>query len=170
MKISVKTMVLTAMMAALTCAATMVIRIPTPGTGGYVHPGDALVILSGVLLGPWGGFLAGGLGSALADLAGGYVIYAPCTLIIKGLSALVAALLYRKAPKGIPTLAVALGGVTNLLLVAGGYFLWESFLYGIPGALASVPANLMQGGAGLVLALVIYRPLAHIPKGKKLLP
>ena len=73
-KDNVKKLVFIAMMAALTCAATMVIRIPTPGTGGYIHPGDALVVLSGVLLGPLGGFLAGGLGSALADLAAGYVL------------------------------------------------------------------------------------------------
>ena len=36
--------------AALACVATMSIRIPTPGTNGYIHPGDAIVILSGVIL------------------------------------------------------------------------------------------------------------------------
>ena len=51
MKNDLKKYVMTALFAALTCAATMAIRIPTPGTGGYIHPGDALVILSGVILG-----------------------------------------------------------------------------------------------------------------------
>ena len=55
---STKTLVMTALLAALTCAATMSIRIPTPGTGGYIHPGDAIVILSGIILGPSLGFLA----------------------------------------------------------------------------------------------------------------
>lgn len=41
---------MTALFAALACVATMSIRIPTPGTGGYIHPGDAIVILSGVVL------------------------------------------------------------------------------------------------------------------------
>ena len=36
---------MTALFAALACVATMSIRIPTPGTGGYIHPGDAIVIL-----------------------------------------------------------------------------------------------------------------------------
>ena len=38
-------MVTAALLAALTCAATMSVRIPTLGTGGYIHPGDALVIV-----------------------------------------------------------------------------------------------------------------------------
>ena len=46
-----KKIVLTALFAALSCVATMSIKLPTPGTGGYIHPGDAMVILSGVVLG-----------------------------------------------------------------------------------------------------------------------
>lgn len=157
------------MMAALTCAATMVIRIPTPGTGGYIHPGDALVVLSGVLLGPLGGFLAGGLGSAMADLAAGYTLYAPFTLVIKGLIALAAAVLYRKTPGGHRTMGVALGGVADAILVTGGYFLCDSLLYGTGGALASVPANLIQGASGLVLAVVLYRALVAVPDLKKMM-
>ena len=56
MKNQTKKIILAALFAALTCAATMSIRIPTPGTGGYIHPGDAIVILSGVILGPAYGF------------------------------------------------------------------------------------------------------------------
>ena len=143
MKDNVKKLVFIAMMAALTCAATMVIRIPTPGTGG--------------------------LGSAMADLAAGYALYAPFTLVIKGLIALAAALLYRKAPGGHRTLGVALGGVADVILVAGGYFLCDSLLYGMGGALASVPANLIQGASGLVLAVVLYRALVAVPDLKKLI-
>ena len=49
---NLKKLILAALFAALSCVATMSIRIPTPGTGGYIHPGDAIVILSGVILGP----------------------------------------------------------------------------------------------------------------------
>ena len=44
-RFSTKKLVLSALFAALACVATMSIRIPTPGTGGYIHPGDAIVIL-----------------------------------------------------------------------------------------------------------------------------
>ena len=85
-----------ALFAALACVATMSIKIPTPGTSGYIHPGDAIVILAGVVLGPAWGFLAGGIGSAMADLLGGYFVYVPITFVIKGLVSLCSALLYRK--------------------------------------------------------------------------
>ena len=88
-----------ALFAALACVATMSIKIPTPGTSGYIHPGDAIVILAGVVLGPAWGFLAGGIGSAMADLLGGYFVYVPITFVIKGLVSLCSALLYRKVGK-----------------------------------------------------------------------
>jgi len=47
-----KSMVFAALFAALACVATMSLHIPTPGTGGYIHPGDAIVVISGILLGP----------------------------------------------------------------------------------------------------------------------
>ena len=121
---NLKKLILAALFAALSCVATMSIRIPTPGTGGYIHPGDAIVILSGVILGPVWGFLAGGIGSALSDLIGGYFIYVPITFVIKGLVALAAGLLYQKVGKNQKSryIAVILGGVADIILVAGGYF------------------------------------------------
>ena len=56
MKSNLKKIVTAALLAAFACVATMSIRIPTPGTGGYIHPGDAIVILSGVILGPSCGY------------------------------------------------------------------------------------------------------------------
>ena len=57
-----------AVLAALTCVATMVVQIPMPLTKGYVNFGDVLVLTSAWLLGsPWG-IAAAGIGSAMADL------------------------------------------------------------------------------------------------------
>ena len=50
--VTLKKLVMAALFAALACVATMSIKIPTPGTSGYIHPGDAIVILAGVVLGP----------------------------------------------------------------------------------------------------------------------
>ena len=61
MNSNLKKIIMTALFAALACVATMSIRIPTPGTGGYIHPGDAIVILAGIILGPVYGMLAGGM-------------------------------------------------------------------------------------------------------------
>lgn len=161
---NLKKLILAALFAALSCVATMSIRIPTPGTGGYIHPGDAIVILSGVILGPVWGFLAGGIGSALSDLIGGYFIYVPITFGIKGLVALAAGLLYQKVGKNQKSryIAVILGGVADIILVAGGYFVCEFFIYGA-GAAASIPANIIQGVGGLVISCILYPILISIP-------
>lgn len=161
---NLKKLILAALFAALSCVATMSIRIPTPGTGGYIHPGDAIVILSGVILGPIWGFLAGGIGSALSDLIGGYFIYVPITFVIKGLVALAAGLLYQKVGKNQKSryIAVILGGVADIILVAGGYFVCEFFIYGA-GAAASIPANIIQGVGGLVISCILYPILISIP-------
>lgn len=161
---NLKKLILAALFAALSCVATMSIRIPTPGTGGYIHPGDAIVILSGVILGPVWGFLAGGIGSALSDLIGGYFIYVPITFVIKGLVALASGLLYQKVGKNQKSryIAVILGGVADIILVAGGYFVCEFFIYGA-GAAASIPANIIQGIGGLVISCILYPILISIP-------
>ena len=162
--LKLKKLVMAALFAALACVATMSIRIPTPGTGGYIHPGDAIVILSGVVLGPGYGFLAAGIGSALSDLIGGYFVYVPITFVIKGLVALVSGLIYQKMSHSGKNryLAVILGGVTDIVFVAGGYFICEFFLYG-SGAAASIPANIIQGIGGLVISAVLYPVLIAIP-------
>lgn len=161
---NLKKLILAALFAALSCVATMSIRIPTPGTSGYIHPGDAIVILSGVILGPVWGFLAGGIGSALSDLIGGYFIYVPITFVIKGLVALAAGLLYQKVGKNQKSryIAVILGGVADIILVAGGYFVCEFLIYGA-GAAASIPANIIQGVGGLVISCILYPILISIP-------
>lgn len=151
-----------ALFTALVFVATYIIRIPT--IGGYIHPGDAMVILSGIFLGPLYGFLAAGIGSALADLIAGYLIYAPGTFIIKALIALIAALLYKNlSTKTKPVIPVILGGVTDIVLVAVGYLLYEIPMYQA-GALANVVPNIIQGASGLVISLLLYPVINKIIK------
>lgn len=163
-RINTKQLVINALFAALTCAATMVIRIPTPGTGGYIHPGDGIVILCGIFMGPAQAFLAAGIGSAMADLLGGYFIYVPITFVIKGLSAsLGSRLFHRAAGRGRnPHKAAAGCGILNMALVAGGYWLCECLLYGPAAALPGLLPNLIQGAGGLVAACALY-PLVRRP-------
>lgn len=163
MKVSTKTLTVSALFAALCCVMTMSVRIPVPATNGYIHPGDAMVILSGVFLGPGIGFLAAGIGSALADLFAGYTLYVPITFLIKGLIAFSSGILFYKLGKNehMKLVSVALGGITDIILVAVGYFVFEYFIYGV-GAAASIPANLIQGASGLVIATILYPVLNRI--------
>lgn len=161
---------LTAMFAAITCIATMLIKIPTPATQGYIHFGDAFVILAGVFPGGAYGLLAAGIGSALADIFSGYVAFAPVTFIVKALCALVVTLSFRLLASRISKNYVRLliGGIFSALVVAGGYFVYEIFIYG-PAAFTEIPMNLVQGGSGIVISLILFPILSQIPELKKYL-
>ena len=52
--------------------------------------------------------------------------------------------------------------VIDIVLVAGGYFVCEYFLYGASAA-ASIPANIIQGVGGLVISIILYPILIAIP-------
>ena len=148
-----RTLILAAMFAALTCVATMIIHIPSP-IGGYFNLGDCMVLLSAFVLGPVWGTAAGGIGSMLVDLLGGYGHYAPGTLIIKGCMALVAALIV-KAMKESKASYVISAVVSEAIMVLG-YFGYASLLLGKGwGAAASIPGNLVQGAMGMVIGLVL---------------
>lgn len=85
MKSSIRTLTYTALMTAFVFITTSVIKIPIPFTNGYIHAGDTAIFLGGILLGPVHGAVAAGIGSAMADLLGGYAHWALPTLLIKGL-------------------------------------------------------------------------------------
>ncbi len=75
---------ITALMTSLVFVLTVVFQVSIVATKGYFNVGEIGVFLSALLFGPYVGAFAGGVGSALADLATGYAIYAPGTLVIKG--------------------------------------------------------------------------------------
>lgn len=151
-----KKLVFAALFAALTCVATMIIKIPTP-LGGYIHAGDAVVVLAAFLLGPVWGALAAGLGSALADLISGYALYVPGTFVIKALVALIAGwLLTRKMVKNQFAKAL-IAGIVGEIVMVGGYMLFEAvFLKFGMAAAANIPMNAIQGAFGAVAGAALY--------------
>lgn len=147
-----------ALLAAFTCTATILIRIPTP-TKGYVNLGDCLVNVSAWLLGPFYGSAAAGIGSALADVTSGYIVYAPATLIIKGLMAAasfgVFAALSKKLRSSVVSRIIAAASAEVIMVV--GYAAFEAVMYGsIATAILGVGANIAQGIMGIVSSVVIY--------------
>ncbi len=149
--------VMTALLAALACVATMLIKIPSP-LKGYLNLGDCVVLLAGWMLSPAYGFLAAGLGSALADMFSGYVIYAPVTFVIKGAMALIAYYGFSLLHKNTHTLVSRIiSGVVAEIAMIAGYFVFEGFLYGFVPSLVNIPANGVQGVVGLILGIVLMK-------------
>lgn len=152
-----KKIVLAAMLAAITCVATMIIKIPSP-LKGYLNLGDCVVLLAGWLLSPGYGFLAAGIGSALADVFLGYVIYAPATFVIKGLMALIAYSVYQMLhKKNNNFVSRIISGILAEATMVLGYFVFEGVLYGFGPSVVNIPANAVQGVAGLILGCVLVR-------------
>ena len=151
----IRKLVLSALMAALCTVMTMVIQVPSP-MQGYVNLGDCAVLISAWMLGPLYGGAAAGIGSALADLLSGYGYYAPGTFVIKGLDALVAALIYKAM--GRTSAAAIVSGVVGEIIMVVGYFGYAGLLLGKGiGAAASIPGNLVQAAMGLVIGFVLLK-------------
>ena len=154
---AIRKIVLASLLAALTCVATMIIKIPSP-LKGYLNLGDCVVLLAGWTLSPIYGFLAAGLGSALADLFSGYVVYLPATFVIKGLMTLVACHGFRLLHKKLGDLpSRIITGVAAEVVMVLGYFVFEGILYGFGPSVVNVPANGVQGFVGLILGCILVR-------------
>ena len=157
MTTSTKEIVMAALMAALACVATMIIKIPSP-LKGYLNLGDCIVLVAGWTLSPTYGFLAAGLGSALADIFSGYATYAPATFVIKGLMALIAFYVFKLLHKKLGNLpSRIISGVAAELMMILGYFVFEGFLYGFIPSVVNIPANGVQGIAGLIIGIMLMK-------------
>lgn len=141
------------MMAALVFVATYFFKLPVSITQGYIHLGDGFILLGAALLG-WWGVPAAAVGSALADLMGGYTLYILPTFVIKGLVAAAAVLALRgRKPYWLTVLMLA---GSELVMVAG-YFVTEWLLlgYGLAAAASAVGPNVVQGISGVAIGAVL---------------
>jgi len=149
---------------AIICAGTMIIQIPIPQTRGYINLGDALVLTIAMLFGSRIGGLAGGIGSALADIILGYVHWAPFTFAIKGIEGLIAGSLAYKAQNTIVRVLFLI--LAGLEMVAG-YFIVETFMYGIGPAVVELPGNCFQAGGGVLISMLLVLAIKRVTKGNK---
>lgn len=133
--ISTKKIVLTALLAALTVAGSA-IRITIPvdiaGTTSF-HLGNILCALSGILLGPWYGAAAAGIGSAIYDMMNPlYISEAWITFLTKACYGLAAGLVIRSGKKpwayARAVGATVAGAVTYAMLYLAKTFFYSGML------------------------------------------
>lgn len=157
---NVRDLTVSAVMAAMVCVGTMLVRIPSPATGGFVNIGDIFVLLCAYMLGPLYGSLTAGIGSALADLLAGYPQYIPGTLFIKAAVALCAWLFFHLLrgllPKRWTVLARLAACIAGEVVCVLGYFAYEALILGFGlGAVGAILGNVMQGVAGVMGAVLL---------------
>ena len=153
-KSSVKDIVITALLAAICFVATY---IHIPFGKAMIHLGTTAIFISAMLFGGVKGGLAGGIGLGLFDLLGGYVAYAPWTLVTKGLTGLVCGLISRIGRKngnfGKQTVFDILGCLAGGVVSLAGYFAADCVIYDIGVAYINAVASLSTTGIGVVIAI-----------------
>ena len=143
---------------ALTYVVTAFIQIPIPATGGVLNVGDLMVMFTALLFGPIVGGISGGVGPMIFDIFSPYSIYAPATLVIKGIEGFLIGFISNPKNKSSrisyrDLFAVVIGG----LLIPIGYFIFEAYIlnYGVSVALVEVPGNFFQFGFAAITSILL---------------
>lgn len=159
---AIKRLAVAGVLAAATVLLTVFASIPMPGGQGYIHLGDAGVLLTAYMLGGGWGFLCAGLASALADVLLGWSVYAPASFAVKGCVALLASFCFGRCRGRGRSFFV----YPAAMLVPIGYGIYEALLFGAPVALANLLPNAVQGLVGAAIAQGL---IAALPKRVALL-
>ena len=128
--ISTKKLAFTALMAALTAVASALrVKVPLDISGfSAFHLGNIMCALSGILLGPWLGGAAAGIGSALHDIIFDPAYISECwlTLLMKGAYGIIAGLIAGKwSGNYVRALLASVGGAATYAAL----YLAKSYLY-----------------------------------------
>lgn len=151
-----------ALLTALIIIGTIIIRIPIPGgSGGYVNFGDLFIFLGASMFGPLIGAIAGGVGSAMADILSGGAHWAGFSLIIKALMGFaVGKFAYNKKFHSTRNL---IGVIFAIIILVIGYYIAESIIMGnIYIGLTAIPYNIVQGVISAIIYFIIGRKISKI--------
>ena len=162
-----KYVTINALSIALVCISTMAIQIPIPL--GYMHLGNTCILLTAALFGPATGLLAGGIGSAMADLLTGYTQWVLPTLLIKSLMGLVVGYLAWGREKKLRMNAprTLLSSVAGVAVMVFGYTIAGAVMNGsVYTGLLQVPGLTLEGVIGMAVfyALGFILEKAHVLK------
>ncbi len=161
-KISTRKLVVNALMVALVFLITFLpfLHIPSPIAQGYFNLGDAVIMITAILLGRKSGFIAGAFGSALADLVWGSFIFVPITFIVKGLEGYIVGAIANKSNNDrISVIRRIISLAVGIAIMAFGYFIFEFSVVrlldkelALVAIITELPGNLIQGAVSAVLA------------------
>lgn len=135
-------------MAVLTALSVVLAFIHVPTPTGYLTLLDVGIYFTAYYLGSKYGAVVGGLSGFLIDLLLGYPQYMFHSLIAHGAQGYFAGCTGKKR---------ILGLILASILMVGWYFLATFLLgYGLGGALAGIPGNLLQNLFGMLVGYLVY--------------
>lgn len=160
-------LIITSMLIALVFVATVLlnIKLPITANGGLVHLGTAVLFISSILFGPQKGAIAGAVGMGLFDLMGPWILWAPITLLARGLQGyIVGKIAWSKARNGSSLALNLIATIVSIPFMLGVYYLGEAIIFKswiVPAA--SIPGNIVQNVVGLCIAIPVCVVLKKIP-------
>ena len=161
-KYDIKKLILTGLMIALIYLAGSIIKIPS--VGGFVHIGDCMVFLSVIVLGKKRGAVASAAGMFLVDVLGGYYMWAPFTLIIKGVMAYISGAIIEGMKTDKDIVRYICGFIAGSIFMVAAYFgagIIIAFLFtqragileGILYSAKDIMGNIIQVTTGMIIAI-----------------
>lgn len=160
-------LIITAMLIALVFVATILlnIKLPISANGGLVHLGTAMLFIASILFGPKKGAIAGAVGMGLFDLISGWTLWAPFTIVARGLQGyIVGKIAWSKDRKGNSYTFNLIATICSIPFMLGVYYICERVLFGswiIP--IGSIPGNLIQNIVGICVAVPVCAVLKKVP-------
>lgn len=175
-------LVVAALMAALVAVfSKLQIQIPAIIGVSRFHLGNVMCALCGILLGPWWGGVASGVGSAIFDLFDPtHIADFPITLITKGLYGMISGLVFFKWFKGksnyVAELVASLCGAVSyaVLYLAKKFFLDAMLLAGMDSSAAwlvvleKVPSTVFNAAVAIIFAPILGLAIIRGLKSAKL--
>lgn len=151
----------TSLLVAMTFIATAFIKIGTPGGTGYIHVGDAVILVSCYFLPMPYAIAVGAIGAALADWAAGYVPYILITILAK--SVLVVSthfVIYNKKIITWYTMPVILiGNIISLFC----YAFHDWIFFGKGAFVANLTFGLIQPAVAVISCFFLILTFSKIP-------
>jgi uncharacterized membrane protein len=161
--VSIKLTLATVFAALVFIVTSQIPPIPIPATSGYFNVGETIIYVAALLFGSAVGALSGGIGAMLADIYLGFGVFAPGTLVIKGIEgAIVGFLNLRLRYITNRTLRAVVSVIAGGLEMVTGYFLYEQLVLGSAAAFAEVPFNIVQMLVGLAIAVPIMHAAQRV--------
>ncbi|MFS0690119.1 ECF transporter S component [Sporosarcina sp. 179-K 8C2 HS] len=163
-------LVLTAILATLVLVSTMFINIKLPiGQGGLIHLGTAMLFIIAILFGPKKGALAGAIGMGLFDIFGGWLIWAPTTIVARALQGyIVGKIAWSNGRRGDSIKLNIVGAIASMPVMLAVYYVGQGIMYNNWVApLASIPGDIIQNVVGLMIAIPLCIGLKKTPFFRK---
>lgn len=149
---------------ALICLVTMFTKVPIPL--GYAHLGDCLILMFALFYGGKAGFIVGGVGSAMSDLLSAFVQWAFPTFLIKGIMALIVALIARnkEGKYKIHSIRTAIAVIVAMLFMVAGYVIVGIYMEGVAAGIASAGGLFMKAVVNIIAFYIISTVVEKVRK------